>query len=74
MLSEKSKFLQTGTNKGKLKQVGKNGILVVEDIKTMNDLFGFLVSNKFIMSFFLKGANLFLGQPFTMTWFWLNAS
>jgi transcription-repair coupling factor (superfamily II helicase) len=35
-------FLQTGTNKGKLKQVGKNGILVVEDIKTMNDLFSFL--------------------------------
>ncbi|MFZ1305107.1 MAG: transcription-repair coupling factor [Ferruginibacter sp.] len=35
-------FLQNGTNKGKLKQVGKNGILVVEDIKTMNDLFSFL--------------------------------
>ncbi len=35
-------FLQTGTNKGKLKQVGKNGILVVEDIKTMNELFSFL--------------------------------
>jgi hypothetical protein len=29
-------------NKGKLKQVGKNGILVVEDIKTMNELFSFL--------------------------------
>ncbi len=35
-------FLQTGTNKGKLKQVGKNGILVVENIQTMNDLFSFL--------------------------------
>ena len=37
------KFLQTGTNKGKLKQVGKNGILVVEDIRTMSDLYGFLL-------------------------------
>jgi transcription-repair coupling factor (superfamily II helicase) len=37
------KFLQTGTNKGKLKQVGKNGILVVEDIKSMNDLYNFLM-------------------------------
>ncbi|MEO7524703.1 MAG: hypothetical protein ABIT58_11445, partial [Ferruginibacter sp.] len=36
------KFLQTGTNKGKLKQVGKNGILVVEDIKTMADLYSFV--------------------------------
>ena len=35
-------FLQTGTNKGKLKQVGKNGILIVEDIKSMNGLFEFL--------------------------------
>ncbi len=35
-------FLQTGTNKGKLKQVGKNGILVVENIITMNELFAFL--------------------------------
>jgi len=35
-------FLQTGTNKGKLKQVGKNGILVVQDIKTMTDLYEFL--------------------------------
>ncbi len=35
-------FLQTGTNKGKLKQVGKNGILVVEGIQTMNDLYEFL--------------------------------
>ncbi len=35
-------FLQTGTNKGKLKQVGKNGILFVEDIKDMNNLYQFL--------------------------------
>ena len=35
-------FLQTGTNKGKLKQVGKNGILVVQDVKSMNDLHDFL--------------------------------
>lgn len=39
-------FLQNGTNKGKLKQVGKNGILVVEDIKTMNNLFDFLCKMK----------------------------
>ncbi len=35
-------FLQTATNKGKLKQVGKNGILVVESISSMNDLYDFL--------------------------------
>ncbi len=35
-------FLQNGTNKGKLKQVGKNGILVVEDIKDMSALHEFL--------------------------------
>ena len=35
-------FLQKGTNKAKLKQVGKNGILVVEDVKEMKDLFAFL--------------------------------
>jgi transcription-repair coupling factor (superfamily II helicase) len=35
-------FLQKSTNKGKLKQVGKNGILVVEDVRTMKDLFHFL--------------------------------
>ena len=35
-------FLQKGTNKGKLKQVGKNGILVVEDINSMAELYGFL--------------------------------
>ncbi len=36
------KFLQTGTNKGKLKQVGKNGILIVESVRSMNDLWDFL--------------------------------
>ncbi len=36
-------FLQTGTNKGKLKQVGKNGILVVESIKDMKGLEDFLL-------------------------------
>ena len=36
------KFLQTGTNKGKLKQVGKNGILIVDDLKTMAELYNFL--------------------------------
>jgi transcription-repair coupling factor (superfamily II helicase) len=35
-------FLQKGTNKAKLKQVGKNGILVVEEVKTMKTLFSFL--------------------------------
>lgn len=35
-------FLQKGTNKAKLKQVGKNGILIVDDIKTMSNLYDFL--------------------------------
>ena len=35
-------FLQNGTNKAKLKQVGKNGILVVDDIRSMNDMHRFL--------------------------------
>jgi transcription-repair coupling factor (superfamily II helicase) len=35
-------FLQKGTNKAKLKQVGKNGILIVQEIKTMNNLHEFL--------------------------------
>lgn len=42
------KFLQKGTNKAKLKQVGKNGILVVDDIANMTALFNFL--NKMIHS------------------------
>ena len=45
-------FLQTGTNKGKLKQVGKNGILVVENIKTMSELYEFL--NKMQQAVFKK--------------------
>lgn len=36
-------FLQNGTNKGKLKQVGKNGILLVEGIRSMNELHEFLM-------------------------------
>ncbi len=35
-------FIQTKTNKAKLKQVGRNGILIVREIKTMKDLFRFL--------------------------------
>jgi len=35
-------FIQTKTNKAKLKQVGKNGILVVQDIRTMKGLYRFL--------------------------------
>lgn len=35
-------FLQTGTNKARLKQVGKNGILIVEDVKSMSELWAFL--------------------------------
>ncbi len=43
-------FLQKGTNKAKLKQTGKNGILVVEDVTTMEGLFAFL--NKMHKSIF----------------------
>ena len=35
-------FLQVGTNKGRLKQVGKNFLLVVNDIKGMADMERFL--------------------------------
>jgi transcription-repair coupling factor (superfamily II helicase) len=35
-------FIQTQTNKAKLKQVGKNGILVVQDISSMKRLYNFL--------------------------------
>ena len=35
-------FIQKQTNKAKLKQVGKNGILVVEDVKNMKQLYDFL--------------------------------
>ena len=37
-------FLQKSTNKAKLKQVGKNGILVVENIESMTALWHFLTS------------------------------
>lgn len=35
-------FLQKATNKAKLKQVGKHGILEVQQVETMSDLYGFL--------------------------------
>ena len=35
-------FIQTKTNKAKLKQVGKNGILIVENIKNMTALYTFI--------------------------------
>lgn len=35
-------FIQTKTNKAKLKQVGKNGILIVGDITDMKELYNFL--------------------------------
>ncbi len=35
-------FIQTKTNKAKLKQVGRNGILIVKDINSMKDVFRFL--------------------------------
>ncbi len=47
-------FLQTGTNKAKLKQVGKNGILVVEDVKTMKGIWLFI--HKMHQSIFNKNA------------------
>lgn len=39
-------FLQTKTNKAKLKQVGRNGILMVNDIKGMRGLYHFLKQMK----------------------------
>jgi transcription-repair coupling factor (superfamily II helicase) len=36
------KFIQTQTTKAKLKQVGRNGILIVEKIRSMNELWEFL--------------------------------
>ncbi len=35
-------YLQTGTNKARLKQAGKNFLLVVDDINNMNDMLRFL--------------------------------
>lgn len=34
-------FLQTGTNKARLKQVGKNGMLLVDDVRSMQIMFEF---------------------------------
>jgi len=36
-------FLQTGTNKARLKQVGKNGILIVESIRSTDDIYDFML-------------------------------
>ncbi|OJU77520.1 MAG: transcription-repair coupling factor [Bacteroidetes bacterium 47-18] len=35
-------FLQTGTNKARLKQVGKNFMLIVSDMKSMQEIYDFL--------------------------------
>ncbi|HEY5406918.1 MAG TPA: TRCF domain-containing protein, partial [Ginsengibacter sp.] len=35
-------FIQTQTNKARLKQVGRNGILIVKDITAMDDMYEFL--------------------------------
>ena len=35
-------FIQTETNKARLKQVGRNGILIVKDIQSMSDMHRFL--------------------------------
>jgi transcription-repair coupling factor (superfamily II helicase) len=35
-------FIQTGTNKARLKQVGRNGILIVKDIFSMTEMYEFL--------------------------------
>jgi transcription-repair coupling factor (superfamily II helicase) len=35
-------YLQKHTNKAKLKQAGKNFLLVVDDMKSMSDILGFL--------------------------------
>jgi transcription-repair coupling factor (superfamily II helicase) len=39
-------FIQTKTNKAKLKQVGKNGILVVQDIRSMKAIYHFVKQMK----------------------------
>ncbi|MEO6187435.1 MAG: transcription-repair coupling factor [Ginsengibacter sp.] len=39
-------FIQTKTNKARLKQVGRNGILIVKDIRHMDDLYEFLLAVK----------------------------
>jgi len=35
-------YIQTQTNKARLKQVGRNGILIVKDIHSMNEMYEFL--------------------------------
>ena len=35
-------FIQTQTNKARLKQVGRNGILIVKDIHSMTEMYEFL--------------------------------
>lgn len=52
-------FLQTGTNKGRLKQVGKHGILIVDHIESMNDLYSFLEK----MHGFVNGHRRITEQP-----------
>jgi transcription-repair coupling factor (superfamily II helicase) len=50
-------FIQTQTNKARLKQAGRNGILIIEKIKTMKDLYAFLTRiEKSIAIKFPKGA------------------
>ncbi len=45
-------FLQKGTNKARLKQVGKQGMLLVESMHEMNDIHSFLVHmHRHLMSF-----------------------
>jgi len=39
-------YLQVGTNKGHLKQAGKNFLLVIEQIKTMTDVLQFITAMK----------------------------
>jgi transcription-repair coupling factor (superfamily II helicase) len=36
-------YVQTRTNKARLKQTGKNFMLIVDDIRTMEDLYRFLL-------------------------------
>ncbi|MDA3616639.1 transcription-repair coupling factor [Polluticaenibacter yanchengensis] len=47
-------YIQKHTNKARLKQVGKNGILVVENIKSMTEILDFLTR----MHGFIKNGNL----------------
>lgn len=49
-------FIQTETNKARLKQVGRNGILIVKDIGDMNEMHRFL--NRLHQSAFLNKAGM----------------